>query len=208
MFEKKQELRYDANGKPYYYTYYPKFAAIHTLVGDYLSSIMGDYKGKYQVAEEDDTEDEIVQRKNIDKYDKASIEFNKLDGTTAKVKQFFGTIPYPNPDDANNMFGTNTFMPLEEVYNIIVNDHHKVRTIDELRARLAHDASYNPMYAVVYQKFDKLYQQMYKTDENGNRIIDYDAESTMIQILMTIRSQKHDFKIAETTTTKAGVKST
>ena len=46
-------------------------------------------------------------------------------------------------------------MPLEEVYNIIVNDHHKVRTIDELRARLAHDASYNPMYAVVYQKFDK-----------------------------------------------------
>ena len=111
---------------------------------------MGDYDGKYEVAEEDETEDEKVQRKNIDKYDKASIEFNKLDSVTPKVKLFFGTIPYANADEANNMFGTNTFMPLEEVYNIIVNDHHKARTIDELRARLAHDASYNPMYAVVY----------------------------------------------------------
>ena len=208
MFEKKTELRYDSKGKPFYYSFYPKFAAIHTLVGDYLSSMMTDYKGRYQVSEEDDTEDEIVQRKNIDKYDKASIEFNKLDSVTPKVKLFFGTIPYANADEANNMFGTNTFMPLEEVYNIIVNDHHKARTIDELMARIKHDASYNPMYATVYNKLDRLYKQMYSQDENGNTIIDYDAESTMIQILMTIRSQKHDFKIAETTTDKSGVKST
>ena len=207
IFESKKELRYDANGQPYYYTLYPKFAALHSLVGDYLSSIAGDYKGKFEVAEEDDTEDETIQRKNIDRYDKASIEFNKLDGTTAKVKLFFGTIPYSNPDNANNMFGTNTFMPLEEVYNIIVNDHHKVRTIEELKAALEHDASYNPMYATVYNKFKQLYDKMYTDDGHGNKIVDYDAESTMIQILMTIRSQKHDFKIAETTTDKAGVKS-
>jgi len=47
VFEKKTELRYDEKGKPYYYSWYPKFAALHTLVGDYLSSIVGDYKGKY-----------------------------------------------------------------------------------------------------------------------------------------------------------------
>jgi hypothetical protein len=141
---------------------------------------MGDYRGKYEVSEEDETEDEKVQRKNIDKYDKASIEFNKLDSVTPKVKLFFGTIPYANVDEANNMFGTNTFMPLEEVYNIIVNDHHKARTIDELMARIKHDASYNPMYAIVYDKLNRLYQQMYSKDENGNDVIDYDAESTMI----------------------------
>lgn len=208
MFETKRELRYDEKGNPYWYVSYPKFAAIHTMVGDYLSSMAGDYKGKFQVAEEDDTEEERIQRKNIDKYDKASIEFNKLDGTTAKVKLFFGTIPYSNADNANNMFGTNTYMPLEEVYNIIVNDHHRVRTIDELMAAIKHDASYNPMYATVHNKLDALYQKMYTQDENGNTVVDYDAESTMIQILMTIRSQKHDFKIAETTTDKAGVKST
>lgn len=208
VFETKTELRYDKNNKPYYYKWYPKFAALHTLVGDYLSSIAGDYKGKYQVSEEEYDEDEVVQRKNIEKYDKASIEFNKLDGTTSKVKMFFGTIPYSNADEASNMFGTNTYMPLEEVYNIIVNDHHKVRTIDELMNAIERDASYNPMYATVYKKLKTLYDKMYTEGKNGETIIDYDAESLMIQILMTIRSQKHDFKIAETTTDKAGVKST
>jgi hypothetical protein len=47
-------------------------------------------------------------------------------------------------------------------------------------ARIKHDASYNPMYAIVYDKLNRLYQQMYSKDENGNDVIDYDAESTMI----------------------------
>lgn len=212
VFESKKEIRYDKRNKPYYETVYPKFAALHTMVGDYLAAIAGDYKGKYQLAEEEEDEDEKVQRNNIDKYDKASIEFNKLSGVTDRVKLFFGTIPYITQDGdydySKSQFGTPTFMPLEEVYNVVVNNLYNVRSIEQLRYEIEKRAAYDPMYMMINEKFQDLYELAYYTDDNGNAQINYDAESMLIQILMAVRSQKHDFKIARTKKDKSGNKTT
>ena len=88
-----------------------------------------------------------MQRQNIDKFDKASQEFNKLDGVTPRVKLFFATVPYLRPDGQydcdRNAFYSPTYMPLENVYNIIVNELNDVTTLEELKTALEKKAADN-----------------------------------------------------------------
>lgn len=77
---------------------YPKFEAIQGMVSDYIAGIFGDYK--QQIEEVDQTDDDQrVQNQNIDKFDKASQEFSKLEGATEITKLFFATVPYQKWDE-------------------------------------------------------------------------------------------------------------
>lgn len=190
---------------------YPNFDAIADKVAEYISTICGEYSGKVQEDEQEDVDDYgeniDVQNLNIDKYDKASYEINKLEGVNKKVKLFFATIPYTTRDkDGNivldtsrNIFGCPTYMPIDEVYNALVNDLHDARSIQDLYARLKKLKDVSTMHYMVLSKFHNLVKDMYKRDEHGNLVIDYDAEQFAIQITGTISSQKLDFIIANST---------
>jgi hypothetical protein len=187
---------------------YPNFKAIRKNVSDYIEIILGSYSGKIQdeldESVQDDGENRDIQNMNIDRYDKASYEFSKLDGVNRKVKLFFATIPYCTFDEdgritidySKNEFNCPTFAPIEEVYNVIVNDLHTVQDIDELDAALRKLAQFSPMHRMVYSKYHRLISGIYTQDEQGNTVIDYDKEAFAIQILNAIRSQKIDFVIA------------
>lgn len=190
---------------------YPNFEAISRLVSDNISNILGSYGSKIQLAPEEFDEDEEVARMNIDKYDRASFEFNKLDSATQLTKLFLGTIPYCKfdtdgkivPDLTKSKYGTPVFMPLEEVANVIQNDLHDIKSMAEFNRALQEKAKISPMYAYVAAKFYALYSKVY-TWENGKLVVDYDKESQCIQIFNTIKSNKNTFDIARAVTDEQG----
>lgn len=193
-------------GKTIGYKYeYPNFNAVSKAVSDYISGIVGEYSGKIiddtDENEADDGENRSVQQMNIDRYDKASYEFSKLESVNKRVKLFFSTIPYCTFDEngrivedySRNIFECPVYMPLEEVYNVLVNKLHDVQDIVDLDTKLRILAEHDPMCRVVYSKYNELIDGMYTQDENGNLKVDYDREAFAIQILSAIRSQKLDF---------------
>ena len=84
---------------------------------------MDAYDGKYE--HEDDQEGgDVVENdygKSIERYDRSSFEFNKLDSVSKPVKFFFATIPYYKFDNegklqldlSKNKYGVPTFMPIQ-----------------------------------------------------------------------------------------------
>ena len=137
VFESVVEDYVDDDGKKKTRVTYPKFNAIYKHVADYMETILGDYRGKFKLSEEDSDQDEKAMRQNIDKFDRASYEFSKLDSTTDRVKFFFATVPYLKKDGSfdksKNAMNFPSFMPLEEVYNVIVNDMHEATSIEDLK---------------------------------------------------------------------------
>lgn len=259
IFQKSDIIKKDKKGKSYHDVIYPAFDALQQQLVEYVSFLTSDYKGKIKDDLLDD-EDERVQKQNIDKYDRASYEFNKLDSVTKRVKLFFATIPYVTfetvdneglkfdedfykkplkereeimkrfrkkrmlvekgritddetkawrVDISKNKFLCPSFIPIEEVYNVVVNDMHGVATMSEFTEMLHKKAQKNPMYAFIYNKWIKLYDNVYKYDENGNIIdIDYDNESFCIQIFSAIKSNKNDFVICMSNRDPNGNKTT
>lgn len=189
--------------------YYPKFEAIQKFVSDYLSNIAGEYSGKFKDLPEDEDEDETVQKQNIDKYDRASYEFSKLDSTTEKVKFFFSTIPYMNNDRSydttRNSMNFFSFMPLEEVFGTLVHEMNEASSIQDLLSRMQRSAHIDAMHAYVYAKYKKLVDGMYAYNEDGSiKSVDYDKEAFAIQILNLLHSQNINFKIAKSITKSDG----
>ena len=189
--------------------YYPKFEAIQKFVSDYLSNIAGEYSGKFKDLPEDEDEDETVQKQNIDKYDRASYEFSKLDSTTERVKFFFSTIPYMNNDRSydttRNSMNFFSFMPLEEVFGTLVHEMNEASSVQDLLSRMQRSAHIDAMHAYVYAKYKKLVDGMYTYNEDGSiKSVDYDKEAFAIQILNLLHSQNINFKIAKSITKSDG----
>jgi len=191
---------------------YPNFKALVKPISEYIESILGEHSARAIEEEDDDSgENRSLQSMNIDKFDRASYEFSKLDSVNRRVKLFFATIPYSTFDEngrivvdySKNMFNTPSFAPIDEVYNVIVNDLHDVQNIQELDQQLYKLAKYHPIHRRIYIKYHKLISNIYTQDENGNTIVDYDKEAFAIQILNAIRSQKIDFIIARSNRDKA-----
>ena len=194
---------------------FPNFQAIAKETKKYLTEIMDAYDGKYQ--HEEDVEDSDVQEndygKSIERYDRSSFEFNKLDSVSKPVKFFFATIPFYKFDDdgkltldlSKNKYGIPTFMPIQQVYNVLVSKLHDVKNPEDLMKRLQQLSTQSPMYKAVYDKFERLYNSVYKYDSEGDlRSIDYDKEAMMVQIFSAIKGHEHNFIIGRSFRDKNG----
>ena len=194
---------------------FPNFSAISKEVQKYLTEIMDAYDGKYK--HDDDSETSEQQEndygKSIERYDKSAFEFNKLDSVSKPVKMFFATIPYYKFDDngkltldtSKNIYGIPTFMPIKQVFNIIVSKLHDVKTPLDLLNRLQELSTQNPMYMAIYQKYNDLYNSIYTFNgDNQLEKIDFDKEAFMIQIFTAIKGHEHNFIIGRSIRNKNG----
>lgn len=194
---------------------FPNFSAISKEVQKYLTEIMDAYDGKYQHDDDSETSDqeENDYGKSIERYDKSAFEFNKLDSVSKPVKMFFATIPYYKFDDngkltldtSKNIYSIPTFMPIKQVFNVIVSKLHDVKTPLDLLNRLQELSTQNPMYMAIYQKYSDLYNSIY-TFNGDNQIekIDFDKEAFMIQIFTAIKGHEHNFIIGRSIRNKNG----
>ena len=194
---------------------YPKFIAMSKEVQKYLTEIMDAYDGKYK--HDDDSETSEQQEndygKSIERYDKSSFEFNKLDSVSKPVKMFFATIPYYKFDDngklvldtSKNMYGVPTFMPIKQVFNVVVSRLHDVKNPEDLLNTLQELSTQNHMYMAIYQKYNDLYKSIYTFNEDGQLDkIDYDKEAFMVQIFSAIKGHEHNFIIGRSIRNKNG----
>lgn len=194
---------------------FPNFSAMSKEVQKYLTEIMDAYDGKYQHDDDSETSDqeENDYGKSIERYDKSAFEFNKLDSVSKPVKMFFATIPYYKFDNngkltldtSKNIYGIPTFMPIKQVFNVIVSKLHDVKTPLDLLNRLQELSTQNPMYMAIYQKYNDLYNSIYTfNDDNQLEKIDFDKESFMIQIFTAIKGHEHNFIIGRSIRNKNG----
>lgn len=194
---------------------FPNFSAISKEVQKYLTEIMDAYDGKYQHDDDSETSDqeENDYGKSIERYDKSAFEFNKLDSVSKPVKMFFATIPYYKFDDngkltldtSKNMYNIPTFMPIKQVFNVVVSKLHDVKTPLDLLNRLQELSTQNPMYMAIYQKYSDLYNSIYTfNDDNQLEKIDFDKEAFMIQIFTAIKGHEHNFVIGRSIRNKNG----
>lgn len=194
---------------------FPNFSAISKEVQKYLTEIMDAYDGKYQHDDDSETSDqeENDYGKSIERYDKSAFEFNKLDSVSKPVKMFFATIPYYKFNDngkltldtSKNIYGIPTFMPIKQVFNVIVSKLHDVKTPLDLLNRLQELSTQNPMYMAIYQKYSDLYNSIYTFNgDNQLEKIDFDKEAFMIQIFTAIKGHEHNFIIGRSIRNKNG----
>lgn len=194
---------------------FPNFSAMSKEVQKYLTEIMDAYDGKYQHDDDSETSDqeENDYGKSIERYDKSAFEFNKLDSVSKPVKMFFATIPYYKFDDngkltldtSKNIYGIPTFMPIKQVFNVIVSKLHDVKTPLDLLNRLQELSTQNPMYMAIYQKYNDLYNSIYTFNgDNQLEKIDFDKEAFMIQIFTAIKGHEHNFIIGRSIRNKNG----
>lgn len=194
---------------------FPNFSAMSKEVQKYLTEIMDAYDGKYQHDDDSETSDqeENDYGKSIERYDKSSFEFNKLDSVSKPVKMFFATIPYYKFDNngkltldtSKNIYGIPTFMPIKQVFNVIVSKLHDVKTPLDLLNRLQELSTQNPMYMAIYQKYNDLYNSIYTfNDDNQLEKIYFDKEAFMIQIFTAIKGHEHNFIIGRSIRNKNG----
>lgn len=194
---------------------FPNFSAISKEVQKYLTEIMDAYDGKYDHDDDSETSDqeENDYGKSIERYDKSAFEFNKLDSVSKPVKMFFATIPYYKfnnngkltLDTSKNIYGIPTFMPIKQVFNVIVSKLHDVKTPLDLLNRLQELSTQNPMYMAIYQKYNDLYNSIYTfNDDNQLEKIDFDKEAFMIQIFTAIKGHEHNFIIGRSIRNKNG----
>lgn len=194
---------------------FPNFSAISKEVQKYITEIMDAYDGKYQHDDDSETSDqeENDYGKSIERYDKSAFEFNKLDSVSKPVKMFFATIPYYKFNDngkltldtSKNIYGIPTFMPIKQVFNVIVSKLHDVKTPLDLLNRLQELSTQNPMYMAIYQKYNDLYNSIYTfNDDNQLEKINFDKEAFMIQIFTAIKGHEHNFIIGRSIRNKNG----
>lgn len=194
---------------------FPNFSAMSKEVQKYLTEIMDAYDGKYQHDDDSETSDqeENDYGKSIERYDKSTFEFNKLDSVSKPVKMFFATIPYYKFNDngkltldtSKNIYGIPTFMPIKQVFNVIVSKLHDVKTPLDLLNRLQELSTQNPMYMAIYQKYSDLYNSIYTFNgDNQLEKIDFDKEAFMIQIFTAIKGHEHNFIIGRSIRNKNG----
>lgn len=221
IFEQQYEYIYaegaDAYSRPIgKKAIYPKLDALVPKVNDYLKEIITSYAGK--INDKDETDDDVkVMRNNTDKFDRPSYELSKLDSIPESAKFFFATVPYltwgedggnrvMQFDLSKNRFSSPMFMPIEEVYNVVVNEFGKLSTPAQLDSALAERANKKPMYKYLYDKFHALYQGVYTYNGDGSITVDYDKEAYMIQIVNAIHSLKHTYIFGQSKTQSDGSK--
>lgn len=183
---------------------YPKLNGLFDKIKDYLNNLVD--KQVEEIDEDSDiSEDDYkAMSKNIEQFDKASFETSKIQNLPSNIKYFFATVPYlittsdgVKLDLTKNKFGLPTFMPMNEVFNLLNSELNTCRSLQEFDTWLYNNKAKREIYGFIYEKFHTLYQAAYTTDENGNtKVADYNAEAYCIGIVNAIRGQKIKFLIS------------
>lgn len=193
----------DKDGNPIKKATYPKFKVLQSRLSEYISETLGaDYHGKFK--NEEDDEDEATQKQNIDKFDRASYEFSKLESASKRVKLFLSTLTRKLPnglyDHSKNRTGYETFIPANEVFSRLVHDFGEARSLEEMLDMMEVAQNKSPMHKDVYEKVKAAIEDRYTFDQDGKLIVDYDKEQFAIQLYTCIKSQDMNFVLARTKT--------
>ena len=106
------------------------------------------------------------------------------------------------PTLALNEFGLPKYVPVNSVFNEVLNLFHDIDTIDELKERLEYFAKEGSIYDTIYRKlFGKngVYTKTYKV-VNGQVVRNSDNEALLSQLMNVIRSNRHNFDIVRSET--------
>lgn len=174
--------------------------------------------------EEDSTEDaqsDDVTNASIGEHTRSSYEFSRFSKTSSRVRFFFATIPdtkYEKVKEigqdgkpvvkqrevlALNELGLPQYAPVGVVFNEFLNFFHDIDTISELKARLEYLAKEDPLYSRLYKAIDKIDKSVY-TVKDGVMTRNSDQEALLVQLMNIIRSNKHNFDIARSTSYNNG----
>jgi len=89
------------------------------------------------------------------------------------------------------------------VFNEFLNFFHDIDTISELKARLEYLAKEDPLYSRLYKAIDRIDKSVY-TVKDGVMTRNSDQEALLVQLMNIIRSNKHNFDIARSTSYNNG----
>lgn len=146
-------------------TVYPKFVPLIPLINQYISSISTGFTGRIKdIEDEQDSDIDSAVKDNIDKFDKASYEFNPLDQISDRVKLFFGTLSKIKFDENTNSYkfditsklGTPDFYDISNVFTTLSSEVHDLTSIEDLTKKLENMQDRDGMHRQVYRKWKQL----------------------------------------------------
>ena len=184
-----------------------------------LSIISTDYQKTFEEESNESAQSGDVMSASIGEHTRSSYEFSRFDKTSSRVRFFFATIPdtvYKEitvtendkpvvkkvPTLALNEFGLPKYVPVNSVFNEVLNLFHDVDTINELKDRLEYFAKEGSIYDTIYRKiFGKngIYTKTYKVID-GKVVRNSDNEALLSQLMNVIRSNRHNFDITRSET--------
>jgi len=187
-------------------------------IANLISAISTDFTKEFEKESTEDAQSDDVTNASIGEHTRSSYEFSRFSKTSSRVRFFFATIPdtmyekaVVKDNNGNekvvmkvklalNEFGLPQYAPVNAVFNEFLNLFHDVDTLSELKARLELYAKEDPLYERMYKAFDKIYKSTYSL-KDGVLTRNSDQEALLVQLMNVIRSNKHNFDIARSTTT-------
>lgn len=169
----------------------------HSLEADGSSDSVG---GQFDDVDNKDEEDQI-QSAGMDDYTKWSYESSQFSRVSQRVKFFFSGITKMkfgengNLEQQRNQAGLPSMYDTKEVFYMVVNRLHEVSGLAELEHELSVLAKQNPMFAQVYDKFSKVYNEYKQQVGSGN--INGDTEAFLSQLLLSVRCATLEFRMAQ-----------
>ena len=178
---------------------YEKFYAISDDLAAKFSQISTDYVKQFEEEEREkmDGDEESIRSANYEEQIRASYEFSRFDKASSRVKFFFSMVPNIKitPEGKvqfiTNALGMPTLMPMNYVFNEVLTNLWDVDTIDELMQKLNKLAKNNSMFGYIKHKLSGVIKDRVV---DGN--VNYDKEALLVQLMNTIRSNRHTFMIA------------
>ena len=186
-----------------------------------ISVLSTDFVKEFDEQSKEDAQGDDVTNANIGEHTRSSYEFSRFSKTSSRVRFFFATIPdtkYERVTEtledgkqqvklrevyALNELGLPQYAPVHAVFNEFLNLFHDIDTLSELMSRLEYFAKTDPLYNRLYKAIDKIYKTTYST-KDGVITRNSDQEALLVQLMNVIRSNKHNFDIARSTTTNNG----
>lgn len=202
---------------------YDKFnyGNIRDDIADQISFISTDYVKQIENESTEDADGGEATNANIGEHTKSSYEFSRFSKTTSRVRFFFATIPdteykkVTTTDEngntvvrkieqlALNELGMPSFVPVNTVFNEVLNLFHDVDTVYELISSMQRLAKEDPMYTRLHSALKRIYETTYQV-KDGRLVRNSDQEALLSQLMNVIRSNKHKFEIARANTIKGG----
>ena len=176
-----------------------KFYAVSDDLAARFANISTDYVKKFENEEREklDGDEESIKSANYEEQIKASYEFSKFDKSSSRVKFFFSLMPQLEYTESGkiryvtNSLGMPKLIPMNYVFNEVLISLWDVDTIDELLNRLTDLSKDNPMFQMIKGNISRIVAGRVVDGK-----VDADKEALLVQLMSTIRSNRHTFMIA------------